>query len=332
MPEGRSIVNDCQSEYRRVSDLIDYYLKPLASKHDSYIKDSFDFLNKIRNKVIDNNFLLVSGDITSLYTNMHIKRSLAVVKRAFSRYPSADRPDQAILDLLELTLNNNDFSFNNEIFLQIFGTAMGKSFAPSLANLYLLNLDNQAINGFKIKPLFFRFLDDIFFVWPGSREDLDEYFTFLNSIIPNIKITFTVNTTHINFLDLTIFKHFSQAHNCTTLQSKVYFKPTDSHILLHSSSFHPPHTFISILKSQILRFKRLSSFQTDFDNSCNILFTVLGRRGYNRRLMRKMKHDIWFGFNNRYHSTNKYNRNSTLSPPKPIIHIVIPYSTIATQF
>jgi len=49
-------------------------------------------------------------------------------------------------------MHNNEFKFDNQIFLQIFGTAIGKSFAPNLANLYLIDLDNQAMNGFRIKP------------------------------------------------------------------------------------------------------------------------------------------------------------------------------------
>lgn len=59
-------------------------------------------------------------------------------------------------------MTHNDFIFNKERFLQIFGTAMGKTFAPNLANIYVLDLDRQAMGGFRIKPtMFFRYLDDI---------------------------------------------------------------------------------------------------------------------------------------------------------------------------
>jgi len=40
---------------------------------------------------------------------------------------------------------------------------------------------------------------------------------------------------------------------------EYFFKPTDTHQLLHGSSYHPKHTTKGILKSQILRFKRISS-------------------------------------------------------------------------
>lgn len=318
MPEGRPIVGDCATESRRVSDYIDYFLKPLATGHQTYLKDTYDFIHKIKNSEIDKNCILVTGDITALYTNMNINRTIAVVKKAFKSNPRPNRPDGELIELLELIMKNNDFRFNNEIFLQIFGTAMGKSFAPNLANLYLIDFDKQAINGFRIKPsLFYRFLDDIFFVWPGTITELKEFENFLNSIIPNIKVTLTASEDEVNFLDTTIFKH--TADHITTLQSKVYFKPTDTHQLLHTSSFHPPHTTSGILKSQIIRFKRLSSFKTDFDKSCNILFRALRKRGYHRRLLRKTKRDIWF------------NIRKQKQDDKPLLPVVIPYSPISTR-
>lgn len=49
MPEGRPLVSDCGTESRRASELIDHFIKPLANKHPSYLKDTYDFLDKIGN-------------------------------------------------------------------------------------------------------------------------------------------------------------------------------------------------------------------------------------------------------------------------------------------
>lgn len=319
MPEGRPIVSDCGTESRRISEYIDYFLAPLANKHPSYIKDTYDFIQKIRDKQIDPNYILVTGDITALYTNMDIDRTLRIVKEALSRHPQANRPDREILQLLELTMRNNDFTFCGLVFLQIFGTAMGKNFAPNCANLYLIEYDQRATHDFRIHPLFFfRFLDDTFLLWPGSVDDLKEYETFLNNLIPDIKITLNYSHTAVNFLDTTVFKH---THNGrTTLQTKVYFKDTDTHQLLHTSSFHPRPTFQGILTSQVLRFKRLCSFKQDYDTACLTLFNSLKIRGYNRRMLRKTKHDIWHNYQQKTNNANK-----------TILPIVIKYSSLSTR-
>lgn len=322
MPEGRPIVGDCATENRRVCDYIDSFLKPLATRHESYLKDTYDFINKIRDVRIDPDWILVTGDITALYTNMCIERILQTVETEMKKHPDPSRPDREILDLLKLTLENNDFEFNNKIFLQIYGTAMGYPYAPNLANIFLLDFDYKLTNEFKVKPLFyFRFLDDIFFIWPGTIDELGEFETYMNGLIPNIKVTLTHHRRELSFLDTTVFKHTDSDTAITTLQTRVYFKETDSHQLLHCKSFHPPHTHKGILKSQLIRFKRLSSFKTDYDRTCYILFNAIRRRGYSTRLFRKYKNDVW------------HNRLQPRKPdPKgPLLPIVIKFSAISTK-
>jgi len=323
MPEGRPIVGDCATESRRVSEYIDSFLKPLANKHPSYLKDTYDFVNKIRNRIIDKHYILVTGDITALYTNMNIDRTISTVREFFTRYPDPKRPDDELLELLEIAMKNNDFSFCHRFFLQIFGTAMGKTFAPNLANLYLVDFDLQALTGFRINPLeLFRFLDDIFFLWPGSIDDLKEYENFLNSLIPDIKVTLNYHESEISFLDTTVFKHTD--NGITTLQTRVFFKETDTHQLLHRSSFHPKHTFKGILKSQVLRFKRLCSFKIDYDKACATLFQSLRKRGYCYRLLRKTKLNVW-------HDYRPNNTNSNRDNNKPMLPIVIPYNPLSER-
>ena len=228
MPEGRPIVSDCGSESYRICQYIDSFIRPISIRHPSYIKDTHDFVSKIRGQNIPKNAVLVTGDVTSLYTNMKIPRILKVTEAALRKHRQLRRPDQQLLELLQITLNNNDITFNGDWFLQICGTAMGKTYAPGLADLYLEEFDDRAMNGFRIKPLlFFRFLDDIFFVWTGTEADLKELENYLNSLIEGVKITFNCSTDHVDFLDTTIYK--LPCLETDLLQTRVFFKPTDTH-------------------------------------------------------------------------------------------------------
>jgi hypothetical protein len=302
MPEARPICSDIQSETHRISTYIDSFLNPLACGHDSFIKNSFDFVKRIRNTKFDENWLLVTGDVSALYTNMHHDRTIEGVKKIFELNPDSSRPDEDIVRLLNLILKNNDFTFNNETFLQILGTAMGKVFSPSLANIYLLEFDDRAMNGYPIKPLLFlRYLDDIFMIWPGNITQLKEYELFLNNLIPDIKINFEVSNSQISFLDVLIYVEGGR------LQTRTFFKQTDTHQLLHTGSFHPKHTTQGIIKSQLIRFKRLSSSAQDYNKTCKILFGFLGKRGYNLSEMRKTQYNIWFHYKDRYCDTEANN-------------------------
>lgn len=305
MPEARPICSDIQSETHRISSYIDYFLNPLASKHPSFIKNSYEFVNKIRNFKFNKNWMLVTGDVSALYTNMHHDRTINGVKKSFENNPQPGRPDSHILHLLDIILKNNDFVFNNETFLQVLGTAMGKVFSPSLANLYLLDFDEKAMNGFFIKPLlFFRYLDDVFLIWPGSLTELKEYETFLNSLIPDIKINLEFSNTQISFLDVSVYVEED------LLKTRTFFKQTDTHQLLHTSSFHPKHTTIGLIKSQLIRFKRLSSSALDYNQTCKILFGFLKHRGYSLGKLRKKQFEIWFNYKDKYCITEPINENN----------------------
>jgi len=325
MPEGRPIVSDCGSESYRISEYIESFLSPLSNKHPAYLKDTYDFVSKIRNEVVEDDCLLVTGDVSSLYTNMNLDRILATVLAAFQDNPDPGRPTAEILQLLDITLKNNDFEFNGEYFLQVHGTAMGKIYAPKLADIYLTYFDRMATTGFRIKPeKYYRYLDDVFFKWRGSQQDLDEFNLFLNGIIPDITVTLSCNNLSVDFLDTTVYK--CPQGGVTTLQTRVYFKPTDTHQLLHTTSFHPKHTTAGIVKSQVLRFKRLSSSFEDFEATCHTLFSVLVTRGYNRRHLLKTKRDVW-----------PYRHFQTVSAPTAgettkMIPIVIKYNQYAYKF
>jgi hypothetical protein len=322
MPEGRPIVSDSGSETYNICDFIDFFLKPLATRHESYVKDTYDFISKIKGITIPSNALIVTADVTALYPNMVISRSLEVVKTLFETYPDPRRPDSEILELLDIALNVNDFQFADRFFLQLCGTAMGKTFAPNLANVYMLRFDEAARNGFRIKPLvYFRFLDDIFLVWPGTRDELEEYHTFLNSVIVGITITMCVREQSVEFLDTRVYKLYSLVHSTRptcSLASSVYFKSTDTHQLLHGKSQHPRHTITGILKSQLIRFKRLSNTKLEFDYAAATLFQVLSKRAYSRTLYRRLKSLVWSS--DKYKLTNV--RSTNVDKPTRVFPII----------
>lgn len=288
IPPGRPIVSDCSSETYFSAEFIDFYLNPLSTRHASYIKDTYDFLQKIQPLHIPADSLLFTMDIDSLYTNIDIAEGLQAIKIAFAKYPDSRRPDKELLQLLEINLTKNDFEFNGEFFLQIKGTAMGKRFAPSYANLFMAEWETAALNSCSKKPLYYyRFLDDIWGVWTHSREEFDTFLLTLNNFNSSIKLKSTSSFTSVDFLDTTTFKG-PDFLNKFKLDTKVFFKETDTHALLFKTSFHPKHTFAGLVKSQLLRFHRICTRAEDFKLATKVLFSVLTTRGYCRSFLRKV--------------------------------------------
>ena len=312
MPEGRPIVSDTNSESSRAAEYIDSFLGPLATQHFSYLKNSYDFVSKIRNVEFPPNYLLVTGDVKSLYTNMDLKRTMDVVRETFMKYPDPARPDRELLELLEYTLYNNDFSFDNQQYLQLCGVPMGKKYSPNLSNLFLIYFDNCAKTGYSHSPeYYYRYLDDVHFIWAWGIDKLMEFQNYLNQLIPGIEITFEHSANEIPFLDVLLYIEKN------TIQTRTYFKATDTHQLLHTASYHPKHTCMGILKSQFIRFKRLSSTYTDYHQTCNVLFSFLMNRGYSASAFRKLKYSIWYNY-----------IPKTEPVVKNILPIIMPYSDV----
>ena len=148
-------------------------------------------------------------------------------------------PPIAFIDIiLETSLTHSTLQFSNDFFHQISGTPIGTRMAPTYANLFMGKLDASIRDKFpNIISYYKSYIDDIFFVFHGSLEELNEVFQLMNSMHPTIKFTFNQSVSSINFMDLTICKN-NKGDYCTTVNRK-----TDRHYEPPSPWLKPPLTF-----------------------------------------------------------------------------------------
>lgn len=163
---------------------------------------------------------------------------------------------------------------------------------------------------------------DIWGIWQHTQEEFDTFVGVLNSHHPTIKLKATLHPDSIDFLDTTTFKG-PLFQKTGRLDLRVYVKPTDTHALLHRGSFHPTHTSKGILKSQILRFKRICTRTSDYWTAEKKLFLALRGRGYSWSLMRDIRNAIF--------REGLKHRKITYQPDQPPIPIVTTYSTYAKR-
>ncbi len=115
-------------------------------------------------------------------------------------------------------------------------------------------------NPFKSKILLWkRYIDDIFFVWTGTAEELMDFLGFINSTTDFLRFTMEYSTQKINFLDLTIYKN-----EFGGLDTTIYRKPLSRNTLLRADSHHPKQLINNIPIGQFLRLKRKCSTDDEF--------------------------------------------------------------------
>ena len=143
---GRPIISSNGHPTERISQFVDYHLKPLVQKLPSYIKDTTHFLLKLQELgTLPSNAILVTLDVSSLYTNIPHKEGIEACRHFLNTRSHKSLPTERICDLIRMILGMNNFSFNDQHFLQIHGTAMGTRMAPSYANLFMGKLEKEAL-------------------------------------------------------------------------------------------------------------------------------------------------------------------------------------------
>ena len=72
----------------------------------------------------------------------------------------------------------------------------------------------------------------------------------------------------------------------------VYISPSASFQYLHRTSFHPPNTFSSILKSQFIRIRPICTDINDYWNHSQQFITFFKSRGFHDTILNKICQDI----------------------------------------
>ena len=105
----------------------------------SYIKDSGDFINKIKNlKNISEGVILVSVDTVGLYLSIPHMAGLNALREALHTRENKHIPKDNLLKIVEIALKNNYFEFNCKVKKQLFslsGLNHGKEKLISFLNI-----------------------------------------------------------------------------------------------------------------------------------------------------------------------------------------------------
>jgi len=79
---GRPITSGCDGPTECISSFVDRLVQPIAQSQDSYHKDTTDFINFVEKTKVPANVILVSMDVTSLYTNIPQEEGINTVCQA----------------------------------------------------------------------------------------------------------------------------------------------------------------------------------------------------------------------------------------------------------
>ena len=131
-----------------------------------------------------------------------------------------------------------------------------------------------------------RYIDDIFGITQLSENDLKNWMNFVCNFHPSIQYTKDMSTTSVTFLDINI-----QIKNNKIL-TQIHYKKTDSHNYLRYDSFHPEPCKNSIPYCQLLRLRKLTTDDDQFEQDSNEMVSHFQKQGYPTGLIQQAKSKV----------------------------------------
>ena len=188
-----------------------------------------------------------------------------------------------IVDLTIYTLENQQIRWNSKFYLLSQGLPTGAKHSVPLANIFLSFIMLEGLKNSELKNMFNsrvklwkRFIDDCTGIFQGSISEFTCFFTLLQGAFKEYDLELTCETdTHIlsnssttakedkfvSFLDVELFKVDGNVH------TREHRKETASKKFVSGTSAHPKYTFPGIVRSQMIRLRRLCSRENDFQNA-----------------------------------------------------------------
>ena len=197
-PSARPIVSSKNSCTYFVSKYLHKYLNTLTNKFHTICRSSLEVIYVTSKLELPDYAHILCADVKSLYPSIPISFGINAVKTLLICFNMPDIDFH--IELLHWVLVNNFFKFNNDIYLQKYGTAMGTPAAVEYANTVLYFIEHSILDSYK-PILYLRYIDDIFAIFP-STAICNDFYTLFNTQCPDIQLeSVTIDTKGI-FLDL----------------------------------------------------------------------------------------------------------------------------------
>ena len=207
-------LNGCPTE--NISRFADHYLQPLTACIPSYIRDTADFFNKLRElPPLPSGSHLVTLDVSSLYTNIPHDKGIKACEEALNTRTDQSLSTEDLYHLIKLILTKNAFTFNEAFYLKQSGTDMGTRMAPSYPNLFMGKFEREFLHTQLALPLvWWRFIDDVFAIWTHGEQQLQIFRWELNHHHTLIKFTTNWSIKEVLFLDTQVYLKWTNISTC----------------------------------------------------------------------------------------------------------------------
>jgi len=312
----RPLINSKTAPNYKIGKIITKILKEKLQLENKYnIKNSIQLTENLINTQISSDTKLYSFDITNMYTNIPVDNTINLIENTLNNKKESRIYIKQITNILHTILKQNYFEYNNKIYQQTDGLAMGAPTSAIISETFLQEIDKSIINIIKENDphgIYYRYVDDAIYISQNNGININKITQEINKIHNKIKFTVEEETNNkLNYLDLTISK------TTTKLEFSIYRKPTQTNLIIPNSSNHPPQQKMAAFNSLIYRMLRLPLNDTNKAIEREIIQQIATDNGYSIKTINKLENKIKQKLNNQVIPTSQQNTNNQKTKTNP---------------
>lgn len=145
----RPILSATGAYHFHLAKWLDEKLKPLST-NDHTVNDIFQFASETQRRLVNEDDVLVSHDVTALFTNVPVSEAIQILAHKafhdnwFNRTYDLQLDKEDLVELLEVSVKSQ---FDGELYEQTDGVAMGSPLGSLLANTFMYSLERKTPSG-----------------------------------------------------------------------------------------------------------------------------------------------------------------------------------------
>ena len=137
------MISNCGTLTEKVSEFLDSELKLVLQEGWSCIKDSGDFIKKLKNiDHIPQDGIMVTADVVGLYPSIPHDAGL---RKALDNRENKKISTDDLTKMVEFVLKINYFEFDGKVKKQVSGTVIGTKFAPPCPCIFMDQVETEFI-------------------------------------------------------------------------------------------------------------------------------------------------------------------------------------------